>query len=69
MTMAMKDLYSSAFMEEKIIYNRDDLQVLQQRILLFSPVLRLFRQSKSPKKVLAVNKKEKVNSQWIYTFL
>ena len=44
MTMAMKDLYSSAFMEEKIIYNRDDLQVLQQRILLFSPVLSLFRQ-------------------------
>ena len=42
--MAIKDLYYSAFMEEKITYNQDNLQVLQQRILLFLPVLGLFRQ-------------------------
>ena len=44
MTMAIKDLYYSAFTEEKITYIQDNLQVLQQRILLFLPVLSLFRQ-------------------------
>ena len=44
MALAIKDLYYSPFMQEKITNNRDNLQIIQQRILLFLPVLNLFRQ-------------------------
>ena len=34
--MAIKDLYYSAFMEEKITYIQDNLQVLQQNPFIFT---------------------------------